>query len=172
MAKNALERLFEDAQHQSNLDESQYSIDEQLEVEDDEFLNAMSDESKAAFLSKIQKVNLDEEPVEVDVPIEEENYLDSTIDEENEYEEPIIEENIEEDQPKRGRGRPRKIPIEEQNTVKNLETDNDIKINSMNEFMDSLAVDLIEDLKKSNYQTRNYSKEQMLVILNYLKEKI
>lgn len=167
MARDALERLFNDVTRHQNLDKSQYSLDEQIEADEGEFLDAMSEESKNVFLSRVQKVELeDDEEEEI---IEEEN--EEPLDEED-YEEEEIEEEVEE-QPKRGRGRPRKTPVEEQ-PVEQVYTEvpKQQNINSMNEFMDSLAKDLIEDLKKSNYQTRNYSKEQMLVILNYIKEKI
>lgn len=199
MAKNALERLFEEASNNSNLDKSQYSIDEQLDIEEDEFIDAMSDASKAAFLSKVQKVELEEPNIEEDLKMEEEaktrmeDFLNDDIEDEEDSEDLLDDVSEEEDEeklneelevpeePKRGRGRPRKYPIQdtEQSTKEEQPVEEKVvikeekqSINSMSAFMDSLAKDVIEDLKKSDYKTRNYSKEQMLVILNYILEKI
>ena len=46
------------------------------------------------------------------------------------------------------------------------------RINSLNMFMDSLARDLIQELRDKQYETRNFNREQMLVILDYLEKKI
>ena len=230
MAKDALERLFEDAMKSSNgSNTSQYSLDEQLDVEDD-FLDAMSNSSKDLLLSRIQKVSLDDEPethfeddiknaldyslveepeqqindtqslndevtfgkVELDSSDDTESSYDShnfvtEDDKEKESSNEDTEEDVEEpEEPvveqKRGRGRPRKKPLEEttstpkstesstQKTSINNASLEDIK--SLNDFMDSLAKDLINELRESNYRTHNFNKKQMNVILDYLENKI
>ena len=59
MAKDALERLFEDAANTIDPNISQYSIDEQLEIEDDDIFATMSDQSKDRLMEKVQKVSVD-----------------------------------------------------------------------------------------------------------------
>lgn len=189
MAKDALERLFEDAANsQANSNVSQYSIDEQLETsEEDDFFNMMSQESKDKLLQKVQKVELDEDEGSVENIIEQDNtkedeeveksstdkILEEMIEYDEEPEKSDISEPKKEEQPKRGRGRPRKNPPPEENSSSNnTDETNSSKLNSVSEFMDSLAKDLINDLKNSNYTTRNYSKSQMLVILEHLEKKI
>lgn len=232
MAKDALERLFEDAMNSSN-PSSQYSLDEQLDEQldvDDDFLGVMSNSSKDTLISRLQKAELDdiglreeslEEPindfslfneeiksaldnnlaneskeenneeiksedeslfgkVELDnfnEDINNENEVEETVEEEKEEsepEEPVVEQ-------KRGRGRPRKKPLEETESTKpstqttqkissNINSTEDM--NSLNEFMDSLAKDLINELRESNYRTHNFNKKQMNVILDYIENKI
>ena len=221
MAMDALERLFEDAKNSSRNQASQYTIDDQLDIDDD-FLGVMSDSSKDRLLSRIQKVDLDENESLVEEPLDEPsndlkdfneniktaldyNLVDESNEEENieedefkfgqvklddiddesdeedseeeeeEKEEPVVEQ-------KRGRGRPRKKPLEESNsTTKTTEspiqksTSSNIltaDIKSLNDFMDSLAKDLINELRESNYRTRNFNKKQMNVILDYIENKI
>lgn len=226
MAKDALERLFEDAMKSSNgSNSSQYSLEDQLDVDDD-FLDAMSNSSKDILLSRIQKVDLDDEPVkdnfeddiksaldynlvdestqvaeETHIPNDEfklekveldenenlsYNSRDDYLIEDNKEEEIEEEETEESEEPvvehKRGRGRPRKKPLEEtESSSKNSEpiaaksssNSSSMKdINSLNDFMDSLAKDLINELRESNYKTRNFNKKQMNVILDYLENKI
>lgn len=221
MAMDALERLFEDAKNSSRNQASQYTIDDQLDIDDD-FLGVMSDSSKDRLLSRIQKVDLDENESLVEEPLDEPsndlkdfneniktaldyNLVDESNEEENieedefkfgqvklddiddesdeedseeeeeEKEEPVVEQ-------KRGRGRPRKKPLEESNsTTKTTEssiqksTSSNIlteDIKSLNDFMDSLAKDLINELRESNYRTHNFNKKQMDVILDYIENKI
>lgn len=216
MAKDALERLFEDAMNSSNIPSSQYSLDDNLDIDDD-FLGFMGDSSKDTLLSRIQKVELDdnknileddelndfneniksaldynlvdesnkeEEKQEennsgdnlfgkVELDTSEEDDADEEVIEEKKEEEPVVEQ-------KRGRGRPRKKPLEDtetvtapsqtiQKSVSNISTEN---LKSLNDFMDSLARDLINELRESNYRTHNFNKKQMDVILNYIENKI
>ena len=219
MGMDALERLFEDAKNSSKNQGSQYSLEEQLDVDDD-FLGVMSNSSKDTLLSRIHKVDLDESPESTDnfddndddikfaldynsvnESTEETKTEDDTLfgkveldtveenteikDEEVEHEEVEDEENEEPQEPaiehKRGRGRQRKKPLEDsdstkssiQSTQKPSVNINSIEeINSLNDFMDSLAKDLINELRDSNYKTRNFNKKQMNVILDYLENKI
>ena len=221
MAMDALERLFEDAKNSSRNQASQYTIDDQLDIDDD-FLGVMSDSSKDRLLSRIQKVELDENESLVEEPLDEPsndlkdfneniktaldyNLVDESNEEENIEEDEFkfgqvklddidnesddeedLEEEEEKEEPvveqKRGRGRPRKKPLEEttstpkstesstQKTSINNASLEDIK--SLNDFMDSLAKDLINELRESNYRTHNFNKKQMNVILDYLENKI
>lgn len=228
MGMDALERLFEDAKNSSKNQGSQYSVEEQLDVDDD-FLGVMSNSSKDTLFSRLQKadsddINLKEEPIadptdlknfnddiksaldynlvnesteeskkeiktedellfgKVELDNIEEDEIDNeeeeltTEDEEikEEPEEPVVEH-------KRGRGRPRKKPLEESDSIKTSEhviqkatvnTNSTEDIKSLNDFMDSLAKDLINELRESNYRTRNFNKKQMNVILDYLENKI
>lgn len=162
MAENALERLYADS---ASMNENKYSADDLLDAEGEEnFIEKMSTESKDFLLSKIQKVELDEAPIEDEEFSSIDDFIDDdVVEDEDDEEETIVEE------PKRGRGRPRKNPVEEETTsIKAQPT----KVSDLDSFMDSLAKDLIEELRASNYKTRNFSQEQMLVILNYLEEKI
>ena len=189
MSSNALERLYQDATLMNN-DEPQYSTEELLNVDDEKsFLENMSSESKDFLLSKIQQVTLDdvdeiEEDALEELPIEEEEvntieeefiedtFEEDTFEEEVFEEEPVIEQEVEQEV-KRRRGRPRKeetlqvIKEEEEEERKMPE-----RINSLNMFMDSLARDLIQELRDKQYETRNFNREQMLVILDYLEKKI
>ena len=227
MAMDALERLFEDAKNSSKNQGSQYSVEEQLDVDDD-FLGVMSNSSKDTLFSRLQKadlddINLKEEPIAEPIDLKnfnddiksaldynlvnesteeskkeiktedellfgkveldniEEDEIDSeeeltTEDEEvkEEPEEPVVEQ-------KRGRGRPRKKPLEESDSIKTsaqviqkatVNTNSIEDIKSLNDFMDSLAKDLINELRESNYRTHNFNKKQMNVILDYLENKI
>lgn len=167
MAKDALERLFEDAV--SSSEQSQYSLEDQLNFEDDDFITSMSDQAKDAMSTRIQKIELDEDEIETDEF--EVNDNETILNDDS-----IESEVIEEEPVKRGRGRPRKNPLPEESEEENKEENKEvkekqnIKIDSMDEFMESLALDLIEELKTSNYKTRNFSKNQMLVILNYMEK--
>ena len=228
MAMDALERLFEDAKNSSKNQGSQYSVEEQLDVDDD-FLGVMSNSSKDTLFSRLQKadlddINLKEEPIAEPIDLKnfnddiksaldynlvnesteeskkeiktedellfgkveldniEEDEIDSeeeeltTEDDEvkEEPEEPVVEQ-------KRGRGRPRKKPLEESDSIKTsaqviqkttVNTNSIEDIKSLNDFMDSLAKDLINELRESNYRTHNFNKKQMNVILDYLENKI
>ena len=163
MAENALERLYAES---LSMDEQKYTADDLLDAEgEDNFIEKMSTESKDFLMSKIQKVELDEVPIEDKEFSSIDDFIDGDTVEEDEDDEQtgVVEE------PKRGRGRPRKTPIEDETPSNKVPT---VKVSNLDSFMDSLAKDLIEELRVSNYKTRNFSQEQMLVILNYLEEKI
>lgn len=147
-AQNAIDRLFASEQKTND-----YTVDEMLEEDDDMFLEDMSDESKSALYGRVtpkpQVEEVTEKTQELPIQQEEEN-----IEEDNE--EPVEEV-------KRGRGRPRKETVE-QPTV---QQDNDVSI-----IMDALCMSVIEDLTKENYKFMNFTKEQTMVILNYMKKKL
>ena len=147
-AQNAIDRLFASEQKTND-----YTVDEMLEEDDDMFLEGMSDESKSALYGRVtpkpQVEEVTEKTQELPIQQEEEN-----IEEDNE--EPVEEV-------KRGRGRPRKETVE-QPTV---QQDNDVSI-----IMDALCMSVIEDLTKENYKFMNFTKEQTMVILNYMKNKL
>lgn len=147
-AQNAIDRLFASEQKTND-----YTVDEMLEEDDDMFLEGMSDESKTALYGRVtpkpQVEEVTEKAQELPIQQEEEN-----IEEDNE--EPVEEV-------KRGRGRPRKETVE-QPTV---QQDNDVSI-----IMDALCMSVIEDLTRENYKFMNFTKEQTMVILNYMKKKL
>lgn len=147
-AQNAIDRLFASEQKTND-----YTVDEMLEEDDDMFLEGMSDESKSALYGRVtpkpQVEEVTEKTQELPIQQEEEN-----IEEDNE--EPVEEV-------KRGRGRPRKETVE-QPTV---QQDNNVSI-----IMDALCMSVIEDLTKENYKFMNFTKEQTMVILNYMKKKL
>ncbi len=147
-AQNAIDRLFASEQKTND-----YTVDEMLEEDDDMFLEGMSDESKSALYGRVtpkpQVEEVTEKTQELPIQQEEEN-----IEEDNE--EPVEEV-------KRGRGRPRKETVE-QPTV---QQDNDVSI-----IMDALCMSVIEDLTRENYKFMNFTKEQTMVILNYMKKKL
>lgn len=147
-AQNAIDRLFASEQKTND-----YTVDEMLEEDDDMFLEGMSDESKTALYGRVtpkpQVEEVTEKTQELPIQQEEEN-----IEEDNE--EPVEEV-------KRGRGRPRKETVE-QPTV---QQDNDVSI-----IMDALCMSVIEDLTRENYKFMNFTKEQTMVILNYMRKKL
>lgn len=147
-AQNAIDRLFASEQKTND-----YTVDEMLEEDDDMFLEGMSDESKTALYGRVtpkpQVEEVTEKAQELPIQQEEEN-----IEEDNE--EPVEEV-------KRGRGRPRKETVE-QPTV---QQDNDVSI-----IMDALCMSVIEDLTRENYKFMNFTKEQTMVILNYMRKKL
>lgn len=147
-AQNAIDRLFASEQKTND-----YTVDEMLEEDDDMFLEGMSDESKSALYGRVtpkpQVEEVTEKTQEFPIQQEEEN-----IEEDNE--EPVEEV-------KRGRGRPRKETVE-QPTV---QQDNDVSI-----IMDALCMSVIEDLTRENYKFMNFTKEQTMVILNYMRKKL
>lgn len=147
-AQNAIDRLFASEQKTND-----YTVDEMLEEDDDMFLEGMSDESKTALYGRVVPKPHVEEVVEKtqELPIQQE---EENIEEDNE--EPVEEV-------KRGRGRPRKETVE-QSTI---QQDNDVSI-----IMDALCMSVIEDLSKENYKFMNFTKEQTMVILNYMKKKL
>lgn len=147
-AQNAIDRLFASEQKTND-----YTVDEMLEEDDDMFLEGMSDESKTALYGRVVPKPHVEEVVEKtqELPIQQE---EEDIEEDNE--EPVEEV-------KRGRGRPRKETVE-QPTV---QQDNDVSI-----IMDALCMSVIEDLTKENYKFMNFTKEQTMVILNYMRKKL
>lgn len=147
-AQNAIDRLFASEQKTND-----YTVDEMLEEDDDMFLEGMSDESKTALYGRVVPKPHVEEVVEKtqELPVQQE---EETIEEDNE--EPVEEV-------KRGRGRPRKETVE-QSTI---QQDNDVSI-----IMDALCMSVIEDLSKENYKFMNFTKEQTMVILNYMKKKL
>lgn len=147
-AQNAIDRLFASEQKTND-----YTVDEMLEEDDDMFLEGMSEESKTALYGRVVPKPHVEEVVEKtqELPIQQE---EENIEEDNE--EPVEEV-------KRGRGRPRKETVE-QSTV---QQDNDVSI-----IMDALCMSVIEDLTKENYRFMNFTKEQTMVILNYMKKKM
>ena len=133
-------------------------------------VNESTEESKKEIKTEDEllfgKVELDDTEEE----IEDEEIKEDT----EELEEPVVEQ-------KRGRGRPRKKPLEESDSTKTstqviqkatVNTNSTEDIKSLNDFMDSLAKDLINELRESNYRTRNFNKKQMNVILDYLENKI
>lgn len=146
-AQNAIDRLFASEQKTND-----YTVDEMLEEDDDMFLEGMSDESKTALYGRVvPKPHVEgvEKTQELPIQQEEENT-------EEDNEEPVEEV-------KRGRGRPRKETVE-QPTV---QQDNDVSI-----IMDALCMSVIEDLTRENYKFMNFTKEQTMVILNYMKKKL
>lgn len=82
-----------------------------------------------------------------------------------EVEKEEVKEEVKEVQPepeqKRGRGRPRKESTEmgQQKT--------DVSI-----ILDALCMSVIDDLAKEGYTFMNFTEEQTLVILNYMKDKL
>lgn len=147
-AQNAIDRLFASEQKTND-----YTVDEMLEEDDDMFLEGMSDESKSALYGRVTLKPRVEEVTEKtqELPIQQE---EENIEEDNE--EPVEEV-------KRGRGRPRKETVE-QPTV---QQDNDVSI-----IMDALCMSVIEDLTRENYKFMNFTKEQTMVILNYMRKKL
>lgn len=147
-AQNAIDRLFASEQKTND-----YTVDEMLEEDDDMFLEGMSDESKTALYGRVVPKPHVEEVTEKtqELPIQQE---EENIEEDNE--EPVEEV-------KRGRGRPRKETVE-QPTV---QQDNDVSI-----IMDALCMSVIEDLTRENYKFMNFTKEQTMVILNYMRKKL
>lgn len=147
-AQNAIDRLFASEQKTND-----YTVDEMLEEDDDMFLEGMSDESKSALYGRVtpkpQVEEVTEKTQELPIQQEEENT-------EEDNEEPVEEV-------KRGRGRPRKETVE-QPTV---QQDNDVSI-----IMDALCMAVIEDLTRENYKFMNFTKEQTMVILNYMRKKL
>lgn len=148
MAQNAIDRLFASEQKTND-----YTVDEMLEEDDDMFLEGMSDESKSALYGRVTPKPQVEETVEKtqELPIQQEE--DEKIEEDNEPVEEV----------KRGRGRPRKETVEQSTT----QQDNDVSI-----IMDALCMSVIEDLSRENYKFMNFTKEQTMVILNYMKKKL
>jgi hypothetical protein len=146
-AQNAIDRLFASEQKTND-----YTVDEMLEEDDDMFLEGMSDESKTALYGRVTpKPQVEEVEKIQELPIQQE---EENIEEDNE--EPVEEV-------KRGRGRPRKETVE-QPTV---QQDNDVSI-----IMDALCMSVIEDLTRENYKFMNFTKEQTMVILNYMRKKL
>ena len=147
-AQNAIDRLFASEQKTND-----YTVDEMLEEDDDMFLEGMSEESKTALYGRVVPKPHVEEVVEKtqELPIQQE---EENIEEDNE--EPVEEV-------KRGRGRPRKETVE-QPTV---QQDNDVSI-----IMDALCMSVIEDLTRENYKFMNFTEEQTMVILNYMRKKL
>lgn len=146
-AQNAIDRLFASEQKTND-----YTVDEMLEEDDDMFLEGMSDESKSALYGRVvPKPQVEEVEKTQELPIQQE---EENIEEDNE--EPVEEV-------KRGRGRPRKETVE-QPTV---QQDNDVSI-----IMDALCMSVIEDLTRENYKFMNFTKEQTMVILNYMRKKL
>lgn len=147
-AQNAIDRLFASEQKTND-----YTVDEMLEEDDDMFLEGMSDESKSALYGRVtpkpQVEEVTEKTQELPIQQEEEN-----IEEDNE--EPVEEV-------KRGRGRPRKETVEQSTP----QQDNDVSI-----IMDALCMSVIEDLTRENYKFMNFTKEQTMVILNYMRKKL
>lgn len=147
-AQNAIDRLFASEQKTND-----YTVDEMLEEDDNMFLEGMSDESKSALYGRVtpkpQVEEVTEKTQELPIQQEEENT-------EEDNEEPVEEV-------KRGRGRPRKETVE-QPTV---QQDNDVSI-----IMDALCMSVIEDLTRENYKFMNFTKEQTVVILNYMRKKL
>lgn len=147
-AQNAIDRLFASEQKTND-----YTVDEMLEEDDDMFLEGMSDESKSALYGRVTPKPPVEEVTEKtqELPIQQE---EENIEEDNE--EPVEEV-------KRGRGRPRKETVEQSTP----QQDNDVSI-----IMDALCMSVIEDLTRENYKFMNFTKEQTMVILNYMKKKL
>lgn len=182
MKEDTLSRLMKT----SNKETSTFTLDEQLEDIDDDFMGAMSDESKNKMFNTIKKMEYREDESE------DNEFSVNPEDEEKDTQLPVMEEEEEEEvpqytEPKRGRGRPKKVefdqPVQQQQQYVKSQYSEPIheeqlrvysNSNSMDlsSFMDSLAKDLIEELRVSNYSTRNFSHSQMLTILNYIEQKI
>lgn len=146
-AQNAIDRLFASEQKTND-----YTVDEMLEEDDDMFLEGMSDESKSALYGRVTpKPQVEEVEKTQELPIQQEE--EDTIEEDNEPVEEV----------KRGRGRPRKETVEQSIP----QQDNDVSI-----IMDALCMSVIEDLTRENYKFMNFTKEQTMVILNYMKKKL
>lgn len=146
-AQNAIDRLFASEQKTND-----YTVDEMLEEDDDMFLEGMSDESKTALYGRVvPKPHVEEVEETQELPIQQE---EENIEEDNE--EPVEEV-------KRGRGRPRKETVEQSTP----QQDNEVSI-----IMDALCMSVIEDLIKENYKFMNFTKEQTMVILNYMRKKL
>lgn len=186
MKEDALSRLMKT----NNSNNSNYTLDEQLEEVDDDFMGAMSDESKSKMFDTIRKMEYSEDEPETEVEEIEDEY---TQIKELEDEETTQVQEQQYAEPKRGRGRPRKEveqsfeqpvqkqiqkPIQQMKQPVYSESKQEepprVYYNSvdLSSFMDSLAKDLIEELRVSNYSTRNFSHSQMLTILNYIEQKI
>lgn len=166
------------------------SLDEQLDdmnTEDDDFLNSMSDDSKQALLSKI-KPGYD---LDLDDDLGDDDFLsDSSMDEEDDpnedsmndnnyqekepYEEPQ-EEVVEEPKPRRGRpAKPAKQKtVMEQPNMKNNNVNSTPKVvNNLidyDAFIKSLSLDFIDELDASDYVFKNFTKQQMTIMLNYMR---
>lgn len=154
-AQNALERILA-----SSSESNDYSLDEMLNDDEDVFLENMSDESKNALYGRVTPKKTEEEKLEEtqELPIQQ-------MKEEQPKVEEVEKEEVKEVQPepeqKRGRGRPRKesTEMEQQKT--------DVSI-----ILDALCMSVIDDLTKEGYTFMNFTEEQTLVILNYMKEKL
>lgn len=147
-AQNAIDRLFASEQKTND-----YTVDEMLEEDDDMFLEGMSDESKSALYGRVTpKPHVEEVEKTQELQIQQEE--EENIEEEDN--EPVEEV-------KRGRGRPRKETVEQSTT----QQDNDVSI-----IMDALCMSVIEDLTRENYKFMNFTKEQTMVILNYMRKKL
>lgn len=174
MAGDALERLFNSTLEK----EKEYSIDEQLdsitENQEDEFLEGMSLQSKEKLMSKVMpeeiKVEDDslnkklDEASEIDmegINIEERKITEEELQLEEDKEDDVLE--LEENKPKRGRGRP---PKKKEEPVQQINPSN-----SLNTVMDMLSIDIINKLIKEEYKIYNFNNSQMLAILNYMKQK-
>lgn len=160
MGQNALQRLFEDA-ISSETEKSQYSMEEQLDLDDDDdFLDVMGPDSKNALLEHVQDLTK-VEPLEEPEP-------------ELKQEEVKVEPEPEVQEVKRGRGRPRKTEEAPQPSIQKVEEPkvSNLSFNGFEYFMTSLSIDLITELRKTNYVTRNFSKEQMETILNFIESKL
>lgn len=145
MSEDALSRLLNESS--KKLD---YSLDEQYDLEEDSILNDLSLDATEKLLSKIEQVTLSEAPNKHEEPTDQE--------------EPV--EEVKEE--KRGRGRPRKVVEEEVNEEVKVETPkSSIKL-SFDSFVDSLALDLIGELKAIKYVAKNYSLEQTTFILEHI----
>lgn len=154
-AQNALERILA-----SSSESNDYSLDEMLNNDEDVFLENMSDESKNALYGRVTPKKTEEEKLEEtqELPIQQKKEEQTKVEE-------VEKEEVKEVQPepeqKRGRGRPRKesTEMEQQKT--------DVSI-----ILDALCMSVIDDLTKEGYTFMNFTEEQTLVILNYMKEKL
>lgn len=154
-AQNALERILA-----SSSESNDYSLDEMLNDDEDVFLENMSDESKNALYGRVTPKKTEEEKLEEtqELPIQQVKEEQSKVEE-------VEKEEVKEVQPepeqKRGRGRPRKesTEMEQQKT--------DVSI-----ILDALCMSVIDDLTKEGYTFMNFTEEQTLVILNYMKDKL
>lgn len=158
-AQNALERILAGSSESND-----YSLDEMLNDDEDVFLENMSDESKNALYGRVTPKKTEEEKLEEtqELPIQQVKEEQSKVEE---VEKEEVKEAVKEVQPepeqKRGRGRPRKesTEMEQQKT--------DVSI-----ILDALCMSVIDDLAKEGYTFMNFTEEQTLVILNYMKDKL
>lgn len=180
MKEDALSRLKRAAGATAN--NTTYSIDEQLEDTDDDFIGAMSDESRDKMFGAIKMEYREDSDNESEEVEDDDKYTQEQEPEEVQEQQYIEPQYVE---PKRGRGRPPKKaeaetttqPIKQVYSEPQQEEPPRVYRESspsmdLSSFMDSLAKDLIEELRVSNYSTRNFSHSQMLTILNYIEQKI
>ena len=157
MANDALERLF----NSNNQEQSNYSLDEQMEsANDDDFLEGMSDSSKSA-LFKATEVTLDE--IDTSQDEEDDGIILSKVEEVEKNENKDLFNNI---------GNTEKTPRKKRKPKTNIEQKESSNISSnCNPIMDQLAKDIIDDLRKRNYKISRFDDSMMELIFAYMYNK-